>query len=373
MRYFSLIFLFVMMIPTFAEDDIWTLQEQCVPRAPIGSWSYDGTILATGYSGLHGINADWETPRVMVRTSRYSNGLLSPNQRWYAEFQGYVYYAESFNDLHVIEAITVNSTLGDNNVYSIPWENSWLNMWGYREIFWLNDEQILYEYSDDFVHDLDELRVINILEGTTAKWDSAIDILDGGSGFQREYVQFPSPDFTQTINNSHHPDENRRYWAIYDIDEVKPLAEIETRSEAIFEWLPNSSGFVGEITDADENTSLTYFDKNSNKLATIMTLDRDQVRYPRNLRFASNGRYLAIKIWRGNLLIADMDTHQVIDTCLSTADSITWSPDNSQIAFLEPNSGTQNVYVFDLDSWSYRAVARHIVQSTWDKIIGWRE
>lgn len=375
MRYLLLILMtLITSVPAAAQNTIFDMKEQCASRASVDAWSYDGTILATGYGGLHGITANWETPRVLARTSRYSNGRLSPNQELYAVFQETIFFSESFNNEHTIEAIKVFSTLNDNVVYSIPWENSWLNMWGYREMFWLNDEQILYEYSDDFVHELDEIRVVNPIEGTTEKWDTAIDILDGGSGFGREYIQFPSPNFNRTIYRSFHPTESRRFWALFDPNKPEPMTELLTYGDSIFAWLPDSSGFVGQITDEDEYKSLKYFDSNGNEIATVLDLEQERIYLPNNLKFSSDGKYLAVKIWGGNLLIVDMKNQELIDTCLSTADNIAWSPDNSQIVFLEPRSGTQNVYVLDITSWSYRAVAKHIVQSTrWDKIIGWRE
>ena len=164
------------------------------------------------------------------------------------------------------------------------------------------------------------------------------------------------------------------YWAVYDIDNNNALEELNTISGAIFTWFNDSSAFVGELIDKDRSSTLVYFDHDGSKIATIMSLGEYKIRYPNNLILSSDGKYLAIKVWNGTLLLADMKNQEVIDTCLSSADGITWSPDNSQIAFLEPNSGTQDVYVFDLDSWSYRVVAQHIVQNTsWDKIIGWRD
>ena len=185
-------------------------RKRCVPRAPIGSWSYDGTILATGYSGLHGINANWETPRVVARTSRYSDGRLSPNQQWYSAFQKYVVYAESYNHLHVIEAIKIFSTLGDDICSHNPMGKFLATNVGLSRN--LLDEIM----NKSCMNILMTLFMIWTKLGLSILWKQLqkngkqrLTYSNGGSGFQREYVQFPSPDFSRTINYGYHADDNR--------------------------------------------------------------------------------------------------------------------------------------------------------------------
>lgn len=113
-------------------------------------------------------------------------------------------------------------------------------------------------------------------------------------------------------------------------------------------------------------------------MTTLFDLGLFRIRHPQNMSLSPDSRYLAFKPnyqWeRQTLHIVDMESGTVIDTCLIPADSFVWSPNGTQITFLEPGNGTQNVYIFDLSSWSYRAVGRHIVQTSfWDMVIGWRE
>ena len=366
------------LLPAIAQEDGWSVDEQCASRASADNWSYNGTILATGYGGLHGINAAWETPRVVARIGRYPDGRLSPDNRWYAGLERQVIYAESFNHLHVIEAIHVYSTLDNTIVYSVPWENSWLQMWGYRAMYWLNNEHILYEYSEDYVHDLDELVMLNPFDNTTSQWNSAIDILDGGSGFQREYIQFPSPDFTRTVYYHYDTDESRHYHALYDVSSGELLTELQLSNDAVVVWFPDSSTFVAESSVSNDDTRLALYDRDGNFMTTLFDLGLFRIRHPQNMSLSPDSRYLAFKPdyqWeRQTLHIVDMESGTVIDTCLIPADSFVWSPNGTQITFLEPGNGTQNVYIFDLSSWSYRAVGRHIVQTSfWDMVIGWRE
>jgi hypothetical protein len=373
-QYIILLLLLLPIVSTNAQDHLWTFKEQCATHASINAWAFAGTILLTGYGGLHGVNADWDTPRVLARIGPYSDGYLSPDNRWYAEPEGHIIYSESYNHEHIVDSIEVYSTRGDNIVYSIPWQNSWLQMWGYREMFWINNDHILYEYSDNFVHELDELVAINPFEDARTAFDASIDILDGGSGFQREYVQFPAPDFTRTIYSRYDPDRSLQYWGVYDIASGQALKELQVGSEAVFAWLPGSSGFAGQITTNDERTELALFDRNGELIETIYDLGTSQILYPQNIRWSSNGQYLAFKPSHGTLLIADTQTREVVDTCLSTGSSFAWSLADAQISYLEPGDGVRKVYVFDLPSSSFRAVAHHIVQSSyWAKVIGWRE
>ena len=359
-------------LPAVAQENEWTLREDCAVYTA-SDIPYDGTILATGYGGLHGINSDWETPHVVANSARYSGGSLSPNQHWYAVFEKEIFYSESFNHEHFVEAIHVYSTFDDTIVYSIPWQNSWLQMWGYREIFWLDNATLLYEYSEEHVHDLDELVVINPFEDIITAWNANVDILDGGSGFQRQYIQFPSPNFSKTIYYRYDAERNLRYWALYDIISGEVLVELNVPSNAVFEWSPDSSRFVGEVFTSEEQRVLIHFDAEGNQLEIIHYLDEEQIRYPYNIHFSNDGQYIAFKAQDSRLFIANMQTQEVINTCLVVANGFSWSPDDSQIAVLEPQWGTKNVYIFDLEDWAYHAVALHIVENaSRDRIIGWR-
>lgn len=354
--------LFSFLTTTSAQIESWQFKDNCAIQATTDDWVFSGTILATGYGGIHGFNAHWETPRVMARIDRFVEGRLSPDNRWYAVPQERVIYAESYNHEHVIEAINVYSTFPDDVVFIVDWQNSWLQMWGYRELFWLDNEHILYEESEDFVHSLDELVTLNPFDDSATSWQAAVDILDGGSGFHREYVQFPSPDFTRTVY----------YGDLYDVASGDNLIELET-SNNIAAWRPDSSAFVTEVANGEAQAALAMFDRDGNAIEIVLDGDPLNLRNPQNMQWSSDGRYLGLHPRSGTLQVFDFQDREVRDSCLSSATGFAWSPDATQIAFLEPGNGVQDVYVLDLPSWSYRAVARHIVQGRYsDTIIGWR-
>lgn len=72
MRRFFLILpcllILIIMIHAQEPDSGWEIIERCVgePTIPPDDWTFEGTILATGWAGIHGINADWDTPVVQV-------------------------------------------------------------------------------------------------------------------------------------------------------------------------------------------------------------------------------------------------------------------------------------------------------------------
>lgn len=91
-------------IPSIAQDDdsleTWPVQQRCAesPALPPDDWSYPGTILMSGYAGIHGMRADWETPHIVAFFRKDSRGgrqlmggQLSPDGRWYAVPTGETY------------------------------------------------------------------------------------------------------------------------------------------------------------------------------------------------------------------------------------------------------------------------------------------
>jgi hypothetical protein len=103
---------------TAAQDDDtsgWPVAQRCVgePTAPPAGWTFEGTILMTGYAGIHAVQADWETPRVVVFLNRdwgesdsdLPGGALSPNGRWYASPYGSRVMERSYNVVTTLNEI----------------------------------------------------------------------------------------------------------------------------------------------------------------------------------------------------------------------------------------------------------------------------
>jgi len=76
----------------FAGDapPVWPVEERCVVEStqPPDDWSFEGTIIATGWAGIHGMNAAWDSPHILAFNDHWiaegGYGTLSPDGRWYA-------------------------------------------------------------------------------------------------------------------------------------------------------------------------------------------------------------------------------------------------------------------------------------------------
>jgi hypothetical protein len=42
-----------------AQQSVWPLEDRCVVEADADAWTLNGTILLTGYGGVHAYNAAW--------------------------------------------------------------------------------------------------------------------------------------------------------------------------------------------------------------------------------------------------------------------------------------------------------------------------
>ncbi len=117
---------------TDTPDAGWPVEERCVgaPTKPPKGWSYDGTILMTGYAGIHGVNAKWDTPRVLAKLSDKDvwGGALSPDGKWYASPYGERFTTESLqqrkqmksdNDIMQIHPVYDSASGGLGKLYSL--------------------------------------------------------------------------------------------------------------------------------------------------------------------------------------------------------------------------------------------------------------
>ncbi len=97
-------------------DTGWPVQERCTgsPTAPPKGWTYNGTILLTGNSGIHGVNAAWETPHILtfLDDNDLWGGALSPDGQWYASPRGTFTITETYNGITEIDELRVSSVDG---------------------------------------------------------------------------------------------------------------------------------------------------------------------------------------------------------------------------------------------------------------------
>ncbi|MEO1291114.1 MAG: hypothetical protein AAFV93_25550, partial [Chloroflexota bacterium] len=106
-------------------DTGWEIIERCVhdPITPPDDWTFDGTILATGWAGIHGINANWDTPRILVFRSDDWLDILtsfSPDYQWFAVGRGNIDFEscpDCFRHQYQLDSISVYSTVSPGEQY----------------------------------------------------------------------------------------------------------------------------------------------------------------------------------------------------------------------------------------------------------------
>jgi hypothetical protein len=361
----------------------WPVVERCVtPTVRPDGWTFDGTILLEGYAGIHGVNDAWPTPRVLVFLSdpiMAGDAGLSPDGKWYANLHRKFFYAESYNHLFDIDAIQVYSTENQDEVYSLPWDNYYSINSGGDRMYWLDHSHLIYIFNQRAGDEPIKTLIIDPFDGSTTEWqgEKSYRVLYIQAIYTWEWpAQYPSPDFSRVLV----------YWfwgepqGLYDASSYDLIAGINLAHEPNVKWMQDSSRFVAEIdTDPDEqreSRQLALFDRDGNQLDTLIALAEGYSLSIPSAGWSSNGRYLAanIKHQENNVLhLVDLDNHQIINTCLQTGEGVAFSPDNTQLAILEPGTGTKYVMVLDLETWTLHPVARHIVDSRYGSVIGWRE
>jgi hypothetical protein len=384
-----LLLLFTLPHAVIAQDDGtppgWPIVERCVtPTVRPDGWTFEGTILLTGYAGIHGVNDAWSTPHVLVflGSSTVPGGArLSPDGRWYAELGGKVFPSSTHNDYYDVEAIRVYSTV-NGELYAFPWENDYLANWGRSQMYWLDNDHLVYEYSEDAIRKPGEILILNLSDGSVVSWEGHIkDVLFVGEVWQQgdSYfvsAQTPSPDLTRTV-------VSREYFhptALYDTMNGEVLVEISPAYWPYISWTPDSSLFVIVIdTDPDEDREsrqLALLDRSGNFVDVVLTLSENQQISKKASTWSQDGRFLTLELdqrhQEDSLYIVDLEERQIIDTCLQTGAGAAFSPGNTQLAILERGEGTKYVMVLDLESWALHPVANHIVEYG-EGVIGWRE
>lgn len=384
-----ILLLFVLPYATAAQDDEppsgWPIVERCVtPTVRPDGWTFEGTILLTGYAGIHGVNDAWPTPRVLVFLGNNTvpgGAGLSPDGRWYAELGGEEYFSDIDKEYIVdVQEIRVYSTKNDGEVYNVPWMNSYLHNRDMCQMYWLDNQHLIYESTEFVIFRLGNIFIINPFDGSTSTWDGRIySVLCSGSPSSLvDMAQYPAPDFTRSLVPGFGSQPTLR--TLYTQNGYA-LAEFNTTRWPYVFWAPDSSHFVIEIDLnphelwENETGRLVLFDRDGSFVDNIfISENRGIIRT--NSAWSDDGHFLTFETRRigeaDRFYIVDLQAHQIVNSCLQIGDGVAFSPDNTQLALLEPGEGTKYVMVLDLESWTLHPVANHIVD--WrNSLIGWRE
>jgi hypothetical protein len=350
-------------------DNGWPIEQRCVgePTMPPEDWTFEGTILMTGYAGIHAVQADWETPRVVVFLDEERNlrgGTLSPDGNWYASPYGDVYETETHNFITTVEEIRIYSTVEAQEEYSVALPDTPFFGGTYGKAHWLDNSHFIFETGIT-----PHIVEINPFTGEMSTWDGAISDLSGNNGSH----PYPSPDFTRYLT----------FGSVYDVATGGRLQDIPIYLGSripVIVWKPDSTHFVAEIQGDEINAkhALGLFDRDGNLVSSIFNFTNDkQIRRAldrssvledipwENIAWSLHGRYVAFIVQEQpyplvtNLYIADIEQRRVIDTCISTDAGLAWSPKGTQLALMAEGEGQRPILVYDIQQNQILNVGYH--------------
>ena len=137
----------------------WPVEDHCVsaPILPPESWSYSGTLLMSGYAGIHAMQWDWETPRIVAYFRAddlgepISGGQISPNGYWYVAPIGEIFTERSYNRYWFTRGLRVYSTFDDTQInFDLHEYNNLLDYarsygaWTYEVVRWIDNETFVF-------------------------------------------------------------------------------------------------------------------------------------------------------------------------------------------------------------------------------------
>jgi hypothetical protein len=330
-----------------SDEEPWSIVEQCISMEinPPPDWTFDGTLILSSSYRVHTFRQGWTTPRIVAfYRDDVLSYALSPDGRWFGVVVGSSDIVNMSGTFRPTE-INVFSTI-DDTFYSIPWRNTYSGqhyVFGHR-LYWADNTHLLYSTGDW----RDEAWfLIDPLTSEIIPWDRSFD----PSG---------STDFTLA------PDGQKALWSNWpggllfiDTDE----SEIEVRNTASWGiWHPSSDYFLTQTFPEDHSNlgDLLMLDLNGDIVHDIY----DTQESVHSSAWSYDGRYLAFV--DDHLYIADLDTQQVIDTCIASNATLAWSPTQNQLAVVGGNRD-RAIRIIDFDRG-----ASYIVGYHGGGIIGWR-
>lgn len=349
-----------------ADDDPqtpWPVVERCVDQigpAPEG-WSYSGTLLMSGYAGIHAKRAEWATPHVAAFDSTdqvgrplYEGGQLSPDATWYAVPVGETYMEVSYNIYYSTRGLRLYSMVDDTvlnfalaDYVDLPgYSGSFTPAWIYLAVDWIDNESLIMG---------------SLL---FRPFDGEVEIA--------QFLVFESTFFGLTIA----PDWTRAFGYARAADRVMGIFDPAVADDLIapldaeaVAWRRDSAGFIAEPVNQTQD-ELSLYDRDGNFIERLYVADEWRLDISRpvagrnELGWSPTNRYFAFvhdpaSPAPNELVLLDMTNRIAINTCLPSFRPTVWSPDGTQIAFLLPAPEDLQVVILDLDTWTAYTVARH--------------
>lgn len=376
----TLILMLVVAVTVIADDDLetpWPIEERCIgePIQPPDDWTFDGTIIAQGPLGIHGMSTQWETPQVLAFSDNWIGvggfGTLSPDGRWYAIPQAALQTDGLYGGSVTVDSLLVYDLADRNDVLSIDWEDTyqvWLGSssgryYTFRTPVWFDNSTLVYQRGEDYF--FIEVPSLQIEEwASPSEWENVSPVWT--------FVSHPSPDWSRIVLRTNdielfNVETNEFIATVY-----QPVANVDLPSVA---WHPTSDEFLisGALITAihDRNGQLLEI---ISQPSTDGSFDNIGIRHnaysPDGTRFAvfvrADSSATGEKV---HFAVANRLEREIVDTCIDTFVSFQFSPGGRFVALLSFNSGIQELQILDVENWQlYKTDIYHD-----GEVIDWRE
>lgn len=338
----------------------WPIEQRCLgdlpyPTIPQSRWSFEGVIFSQNSEGIRAIRTDVNRSYFVALEggdSWPSAGAFSPDGRWFAYPIGHTSYSVNAigDNAYGVEAIQVVSTDPARTSYVVEWMYFARGSepgYALPPLQWLDNEQFIYEGERESGGG-----VINAITGEIQPWEK--------KSLLHNLFLF-SPDFTRAFHWDYYSDQLIRLYSVENDTLFPPLESERFGFQGFVVWLPDSSGFVGQIirNDAQADTTsgmLTLFDRDGNVAETIFS------GFVRQDAISPDGNRLAFTA-NNQLFVADMENHVIYDLCFTMlGEKLAWSPDNIHLVF------TYDGYPIILDT---ETLEMQILRYETGEILGW--
>lgn len=366
-----------------ADNDVetpWPVEERCVsePTLPPDDWTFNGTLLMSGYAGIHALQSGWETPRVEAffyaddLGKPIEGGQISPDGKWYAAPVGEVFTEITYTQYWKTDSLRIYSTSDDVELkFDLNESNTLFDEtgvyprfqggWTYEAVQWIDQKTLII--GSFLMRPFEQKVELSPLETTVTN---------------RTYIAV-SPDWTRVYGHVGDIEEGNSVFDPHSPDEVINYLQVGAVA-----WRLDSSGFIAEQrVDTEEHLSL--FTRDGEFVERVFVteggpLDIRHIVAGRNeLGWSHDNRYFAFVHYPprsepSQLMLLDTENRIALNTCLSPVSQPVWSPDSTQVAVLLRTRENLRVAILDVATWQVYDVARHsgISGALSPDMIAWR-
>jgi hypothetical protein len=370
----SLLLLVLTPMMSFADDldqvgEGWPVEQRCAPIvAPRDDWQFEGTVIARGWAGLHGMNARFDTPYILAFDSDwlqdFADGSLSPDRRWYAVPHGtsrFVDYPASYLSIHymTVTQLAIYDLVNPDNHYIMPWDYQYqarANLvptvfgyfYAYKAPVWM-DETTLFYASGRAVGGWFSPKSFHIIDVENRTVETLKDSLYGRRIDLTHILSvFPAPDWSRFAIT----DTGSIALASLSDDDLVYVYEtlVYNHDNLELAWHPASTELI-----ISGREGVFIVDRDGNPIDVISAQPDDFYLFYNESAYSPDGEWMyfwtRISSWTYNYLLANRADRVLVDTCLEFSSAV-FSPDGRYMAGLMNVDKTQpELHIFDRDRW----------------------